>query len=81
MITHHSGLELLKRREASIRDGCRILLFLVSTVHDEQLFKLYKRLAREIDDAVGPACIALAFMSVPEGPAWTELQDRPQLTF
>ncbi|MFA7340889.1 MAG: hypothetical protein WC028_29155 [Candidatus Obscuribacterales bacterium] len=79
MITHNSGLELLKRREASIRDGCQILLFLISTTHDEHLLKMYNSFARDIDDSVGPACIAFAYMSVPEVcPDWPDLQQNPQ---
>jgi len=75
MITYNNGLELLKRREASIRDGCQIMLFLISTTHDEHLLKMYNSFARDIDEAVGPACIAFAFMSVPdECPNWPDLQ-------
>lgn len=79
MITHNSGLELLKRRAASIRDGCQILLFLISTSHDEQLLNLYSSFARDIDEAVGPACLAFAYMSVPEVcPDWPDLQQNRQ---
>ncbi len=78
MISHNSGLELLKRREASIRDGCQILLFLISTSYDERLLKIYKSFARDVDASVGPACVAFAYMSVPAVcPDWPVLQQEP----
>lgn len=79
MITHNSGLELLKRRAASIRDGCQILLFLISINHDEHLLDMYSSFARDIDKSVGAACIAFAYMSVPEVcPDWPDLRQDPQ---
>ncbi|GEM_PF-2711113 len=79
MISHYSGIELLKRREACIGDECQILPFLISNSHDPQLLEMYKSFAREIDASIGPACVAFAYMSVPETcPDWPDLQERPQ---
>lgn len=55
------------------------MLFLISTTHDEHLLKMYISFARDIDESVGPACIAFAYMSVPEVcPNWPVLQQNPQ---